>query len=194
MMRRFRMLLPPDWVLVFFGVSCVLALLPGLFMGQRFGVVPPQARRPPQLVLGASLILYGVYRVLAFHPAYRAQYRRWLELTPWRWPGPLPVGPIQIVWEDVLIVASLAAIASSVVGLSPAGAVALFLGGYLAAIAPTFWVTGIRAFGYATLFLLASAFGAARRPEVSLVFAVVDYAIARVGLLTPADSTELTAC
>jgi hypothetical protein len=182
MMRRFRMLLPPDWVLVFFGLSCFLALLPGILVGRRVGAVPPDAARPPQLVIGASLLLYGVYRVISFHPAYRKNYRQWLERTPWQWPRPLPVGPVQIVWEDAVIVGGLGCVVAAVAHFSLAGAATLFLAGYLAAIAPTFWMTGLKGFGYATLFILAAALALARTPERSLGIVLADSALARLAL------------
>jgi hypothetical protein len=62
-----------------------------------FASVPPIA-----LVLGA--IAYGFYRVGAFHPLVRDGYYEWLQQTPWTHPKPLPLGPVHLAWQDVVLV------------------------------------------------------------------------------------------
>ena len=65
----------------------------------------PAARlpiRPGRCCLIAGAVLLGFYRVIAFHPYFRADYLRWLKSTPWTVRKPLPVGPVELVPEDGL--------------------------------------------------------------------------------------------
>lgn len=50
---------------------------------------------------------YGIYRVVAFHPAANAEYRAWLKLTPWSAEKPLPAGPLQLVPQDLIVICLL---------------------------------------------------------------------------------------
>jgi hypothetical protein len=54
--------------------------------------------------LSALAFLYGISRVIAFHPAASEKYRQWLALTPWTSQRPLPLGPIHPVWQDAVLV------------------------------------------------------------------------------------------
>lgn len=46
---------------------------------------------------------YGAYRVTEFHPILNKPYGRWLATTPWKFPAPLPFGPIHLVWQDAVV-------------------------------------------------------------------------------------------
>ena len=59
--------------------------------------------RPDSPGRGASTASPGV----AFHPFFRDDYRTWLESDPLDRPKPLPVGPVELVWEDGLVVGAL---------------------------------------------------------------------------------------
>jgi len=50
---------------------------------------------------------YGIYRIVAFHPAANAEYRAWLKLTPWSAEKPLPAGPLQLVPQDLVVICLL---------------------------------------------------------------------------------------
>ena len=55
-----------------------------------------------------SLIAYGMFRVIAFHPMFLREYSTWLERTPWK-PGlPLPLGPVHLNWPDLLVAGGMA--------------------------------------------------------------------------------------
>jgi hypothetical protein len=56
---------------------------------------------PAPLVAGA--FAYGLYRVRAFHPVMRLEYRTWLGQTPWNYTRPLPDGPVHLIWQDVIL-------------------------------------------------------------------------------------------
>jgi hypothetical protein len=57
-------------------------------------------------------IVFGVYRGIYFHPATNSPYAKWLVQTPWRYPMPLPLGPLHLVPQDAAIVAVLMAVAA----------------------------------------------------------------------------------
>jgi len=50
---------------------------------------------------------YGGLRVATSHPHYNNKYAAWLATSPWTYGKPLPLGPIRLVWEDLLVVAFL---------------------------------------------------------------------------------------
>lgn len=58
----------------------------------------------PSIHLASVLLvafLYGGYRGVAFHPLRNRRYGLWLAQTPWKFSMPLPLGPIELVWQDV---------------------------------------------------------------------------------------------
>jgi hypothetical protein len=46
-----------------------------------------------------------LFRGIAFHPASREEYWSWLARTPWRYPKPLPYGPVHVVAQDLFVLA-----------------------------------------------------------------------------------------
>ena len=62
-------------------------------------------------VLGFAAAAYAFFRVWRFHPLCNPAYSAWLELSPWTAKKPLPLGPIHLVWQDVIVVGALAALA-----------------------------------------------------------------------------------
>jgi hypothetical protein len=131
------------------------------------------------LILG--LLIYGNYRVGAFHPFYRAGYRKWLETTPWNWRKPLPVGPVYPVLEDVFIIAVISAPGWYFGDFEPASTYSIALGSYLIALAGTFPATGAWGFHIPIAFLIGLAVRLWRMPDwtyssailLALVFGLV---------------------
>lgn len=155
-LRRFRLLLPPSSYLVLYVAMYLLANLPVMIAaGNGGGPLPDRASYGRTAVLVFGLIAYGAYRAFAFHPLFRAGYRKWLETTPWDWRKPLPVGPVRPVWEDVAIVSAMSAPAWYFGELAPPfGSFALALGGYLMALGLSFGATGAWGFQYAVWFVV----------------------------------------
>ncbi len=56
------------------------------------------------LVLAAA---YGLFRGRRPHPLNHSSYGTWLAQTPWRWGQPPPLGPIQLVWQDAVVLGSM---------------------------------------------------------------------------------------
>src|SRR5437867_2383985 len=69
--------------------------------------IPFQALQTPfhisLTVLWLAAGAYGAYRVFAFHP-YDKSYGSWLATTPWSNRKPLPLGPVHLAIQDVLMV------------------------------------------------------------------------------------------
>jgi len=59
------------------------------------------------LIAVLCTIIYGGYRVGHFHPLVNKKYGQWLAMTPWSYGKPLPLGPVRIVWEDLIVLAVL---------------------------------------------------------------------------------------
>jgi hypothetical protein len=58
------------------------------------------------------VLAYGIYRGSLFHPVANKTYGTWLAQTPWKYPEPLPYGPVQLVWQDAALVALSTALAA----------------------------------------------------------------------------------
>jgi hypothetical protein len=103
MRRWLRLTLPPDsWLGIF-----ALAYLALEFLPNALGV----NTHAGDGVVNVALIAYAAYRVVAFHPIFLPDYRNWLATTPWTSRLPLPVGPVHLVPQDVIIVGLVAGLA-----------------------------------------------------------------------------------
>ncbi|MCH7687566.1 MAG: hypothetical protein IH899_12945, partial [Planctomycetes bacterium] len=101
--------LPPTWVLgvflLLYGVLLAIALVdPGVW---RHGRILQRHHMLPLWFLFIAAVGYGIFRGVAFNPARRPGYREWLQTTPWQHPQPLPLGPIHLVWQDLLLLGLL---------------------------------------------------------------------------------------
>jgi hypothetical protein len=182
---RFRMLLPPAPLIVVYAFIYFIASLPAIIMAQRMGAaaVDPHARRLPVVVHLGGMLIYGIYRAVAFHPFFRPGYRKWLETTPWRWGKPLPVGPAHPVVEDAVIVAAAGLPAWLLGDAQPIASYAVALVGYLVPLSSTFAKTGAWGFQFPILFGLGLALLLCRdRPAYYGAAVLASYLIAMVGL------------
>ena len=82
---------------------------------------------------------FALFRASAFHPVQSKPYRDWLKTSPWH-PGlSLPLGPITLVWQDVVFVAALGAVACIRHHWDPAGIITIFGVAYtISALLPLF--------------------------------------------------------
>ncbi|MCK4886429.1 MAG: hypothetical protein KAS96_03515 [Planctomycetes bacterium] len=53
-------------------------------------------------ILIIASIFYGIYRAVYFNPYIRTNYRQWLALTPWSPDKSLPLGPLHLIWADLI--------------------------------------------------------------------------------------------
>ena len=151
MIARLRIILPPLPVIILFGVIYLMLEVPVLIAQWRWGGPPPLAR-PGLAVVSFAAAAYGVYRVVAFHPFYRPDYRTWLAHTPWTVAKSLPVGPVAFVWEDLVVLAGFVLLTLAQPLLDPVRLASFCLLAYLVALALTLWPTGAGVFGYAVAF------------------------------------------
>ena len=128
MNSRLRMILPPIRFVIGFMVLYVLLEGTIVFLVWKAGALRLDIPfRPGRFLVLNAALAYGGYRVLAFHPLYRAGYWAWLERTPWISPRPLPLGPVAIVLEDSAVLGVLTALAATQPDLHPAHVVVLAL-------------------------------------------------------------------
>lgn len=81
---------------------------------------------------------YGIGRVAAFHPLLNKPYGRWLATTPWMYPNSLPLGPLQLVRQDAVVLGILLALSLLPPWDNPlliAAVPLAFLAGYCTALA-----------------------------------------------------------
>src|SRR5262249_39312255 len=102
------------------------------------------------LLLHVGALIYAAYRVFSFHPAFNAAYHTWLATTPWTSRHPLPVGPLHLVVQDLLVLLFLAGLAwMRHPDVSPQGLILEFLFIYELSLAVSFAVLKMPWFGYA---------------------------------------------
>jgi hypothetical protein len=85
---------------------------------------------------------YGVLRVILHHPLFNAEYRDFLAMSPWQRSKPLPLGPVRLAYQDLVVVVLLAVVMSVQNRLPLALPLVGFLVGYLMALGATLWRTG----------------------------------------------------
>src|SRR5947209_2936166 len=107
MIRWLRVVLPPWWVLLPAGMIYAGYEAFFLCLGWLLGTPYYAAQEGEKSLLGLFgfyAFLYAIYRVWTFHPALRPDYYQWLRGTPWTSRKPLPLGPVHVVGQDVLLV------------------------------------------------------------------------------------------
>ncbi len=188
MIDRWMRVVLPWWWQGLMAVGAIRAICATLLLcaaGWDWGVFDGDlVRRNSLVIFGLFPGIYAVYRVVAFHPLTRVGYARWLRSTPWTRRQPLPLGPIHLVGQDVVIVGAMALLA----GIGDRGwEIALFVGQvftacYLLALGVCLAGTGERGFAYATGFGLGLAVRLWQGAPLSLAAAGATYAVAWVGL------------
>ena len=184
-----RVVLPPMWVIV------LLAIVYGLINAVHFGSELFGFRANSHdfhelclMLISFAALAYGVFRAIVFHPFWRLAYREWLLGTPWEHPQPLPLGPVHLVWQDLVVVGTLALLVTLHSNLSAsdhfavAALIFTFLLAYLIPLTPTFTMEGSQHFGYAIAFGLALVIRTMSFVWLSLPIAVAVYLLAWVGL------------
>lgn len=181
--RWIRVVLPPRWAI---GIALVLYLIPEAwyFWWQWWVGLPgagEELLRFRDALAGAICAGYGAFRVLAFHPALRPAYRRWLELAPWTSRKPLPLGPIHLVAQDIVVLAIVLLLlhdSQTRFVFVPAA----FLGSYLVVLCLSLMLTDVWKVGYVLAFGLGLVVRLGNLPAVSLCLLAALYAVAYFGL------------
>ena len=102
-------------------------------------------------VLLLTATVYGLFRVWAFHPACRRSYREFLLSTPWTRDQPLPLGPVQLVMQDAIVIGVLFLLGSYLPFLPPSYLVVAACTSYLLALSATLAAARLWIFAYAVV-------------------------------------------
>ena len=139
----FRLVWPPAWMLATAAICWALIELAYFYIRFMYGA----GDGAPGLLVQRDAIFvgccgaFGMFRVLGFHPLFQDGYRRWLGLTPWRVGKPLPLGPIHLQVQDLLLIAAPLALLHDR-QLSIAAGPTAFLMTYLAFLCMSLWLLG----------------------------------------------------
>src|SRR5260370_9645796 len=104
MKRWLRVVLPPTGWLITSAMASGIAVAVLLYCEWHLGQDLSTERRNCFLLLGCGVIGYAAHRVQTFHPVFQSEYRDWLVTTPWTSRKALPLGPVQLVLQDGMIV------------------------------------------------------------------------------------------
>lgn len=183
MIGRLRHVVPVQgivgWVLVY------LLLESMCYLPDR-GVRPPGAELRLHtiawLILRVGVVSCAAARILATHPYFQTDYRRWLEQTPWTVDRALPQGPVHLVWEDGVVLGGLIALHWMLPFPGSIKLVSLFLIVQVLILSWTFFATGVATFGYLVLFGVGLAIRFWLSPWECFAVAAATYLVAYEGL------------
>jgi hypothetical protein len=176
-----RVVLPVEsMVLVFFGILGCFYLL-ALFRSKFDFFDAWESLDALRIMLTwCTAGVYGFFRGTYFHPVENRAYGRWLKLSPWRHPDPLPLGPLHLVWQDALIVALLTAFFPREL-FSVLSVPSLFLVAYSYAISYSHWKVGIDWVAFINAILGGTLLLVIVNSIAVLVVALLTYAVAQFG-------------
>ncbi len=127
-------------------------------------------------------VLFAFWRVFAFHPITRWEYRQWLQQTPWTPDKPLPMSPIRPGYIDVLLVAVLCMMAGDELPLSRFAPIFAYLVALIVATCVVSGFTRQRVTVYLLLFGLGLAVRLAPGPIGPLLVLVALFPLVLLGL------------
>jgi hypothetical protein len=186
MIRRvlsgFRVVAPPGWPVILFLLVFAATEGPILYLERQVGQPLPLPFRPGRWCLFGGAVLVARYRVVAFHPFFRDDYLRWLKSTPWTVGKPLPVGPVELVPQDVVAVGGLMLLSLVQPETESIEVLNAFLFAHQLGVVSTFWKTGVPGFGYVGLLLLGFVPRLWESPWVDLGVLAATYLLVHEGL------------
>ncbi|HJN09805.1 MAG: hypothetical protein QGH33_06430 [Pirellulaceae bacterium] len=155
--RWLRRVYPPWWavglVLAFYALFELVAW--GWFWWGRSLGLQPEPLTEVLIVRDQFMLMaagaYAVFRIAFFHPLFRSGYRRWLEQTPWTTEKPLPLGPIHMVVQDLLMLGMMRLLLHDF-QLDETALPQTFLFAYLIVAVAALWGTGERNLAYFVVF------------------------------------------
>jgi hypothetical protein len=180
---RFRRIAPNRWAIFVLGLLFLLVEGGCRYLESKNIPVAVNWRfRPAHALLVIATVLYGVARAVATHPIWNPGYQIWLESTPWVSRKPLPMGPVELVWEDGLILGPLLLLSALLPEPRSMQLICAFLLRHLLILTATLFLTRAWAIAYASAFALGLAVWLWRQPLVCLVASTLVYLMAYDGL------------
>jgi hypothetical protein len=153
MIRWLRIVSPPLGRLIFFALVYGSAAGGSLALHRRFGFNFGVAHeRVATQILIFGTLGYALWRTLAFHPLFVPGYESWLAATPWTSRQPLPMGPVHLVLQDVVLLGAVVGFAWLTGDVVALYVPQLFLAIYLLVLSISLFRTGFWPWGYAVLF------------------------------------------
>ncbi|HEY3395779.1 MAG TPA: hypothetical protein VGK58_23960 [Lacipirellulaceae bacterium] len=176
-----RVVLPADWtILVFFGLfgSAYLFAYVRSWLGDSDAWDSLDEFRI--MLIWCTAVAYSLFRATYFNPVENLPYGRWLKASSWRHLEALPLGPIQLVWQDVVIIGvSTALLPRGVVSLLSVAT--LFLVAYSLTLSYSHWKVAINRSALISSFLGGVLILVIRSPIALLLVAALMYAVAYLG-------------
>ncbi|MGI9455742.1 MAG: hypothetical protein ACR2NU_04225, partial [Aeoliella sp.] len=129
----------------------------------------------------ALAAMYGFWRVVGFHPLFLPEYRKWLANTPWRSSKALPLKPIGVVWQDVvvLIIIALPGLGDPIVRLITAS---MFVAVVTLGWTLVNWLMRRYQFVYASFTLLSAASLSISMPSLAFAMLTIACTVAYLGV------------
>jgi hypothetical protein len=154
-LRQMRLVLPPNWIIAAWVACWWSAEAFRWYLPWRYGLAEEldAATQIRDVCLLMASGWYGLCRAYGKHPYFNSDYRHWLELTPWTVAKPLPLGPLQLAWQDAIVLGLLALAMYDPIW-SRSQLVTAWLLGYGLLIANSLWTLGFWRHGCGVLFLL----------------------------------------
>ncbi|UCD27931.1 MAG: hypothetical protein JSV03_12625 [Planctomycetota bacterium] len=152
MISWMRRVLPPTWTIWLFIFLYALAWTPQLLM-LMLGLPSDSALAKPRFVfLLLASGLYGIHRVFAFHPILRPEYYKWLKTTPWSRRQPLPVGPVHLISQDLVVILIIHVLGMENPHIEPAYIPLVFMTLYLVSLSSVLAISKIYRHAYGLAF------------------------------------------
>jgi len=197
MIQAMRRVLPPTWVLAMLVPFYLLLFAPALLRYALESCWEDELLQIPQRFVLLGCAAYGLYRVLAFHPAFRPTYKQWLQASPWTARLPLPLGPIHLAWQDGIVLLAAEILLWKTPTIPATYPALVMLVPYLIVLACLLLITGLPRTGCCILLGLGALVHLAEHPGWALVMTVGIYLVAYVALrrslqLFPWDQAKLS--
>ncbi len=182
-LSRLRQIAPdPGWLIIFGVFFLSFEGVTRYFESKNIPIFTNLPFRPGYIVLLIASAQYGLRRAVEFHPIWSEGYRTWLGSTPWNSRKPLPMGPVELVWEDGLVLGSIILLSATLPLPRSMHLLCAFLLCHLLGLTVTLWLTRSRAIGYVTAFGLGLAVWLWDQPVACLAASTVVYLVGYEGL------------
>jgi hypothetical protein len=187
MIRWLPIVWPPWWSLLiaaFFyaAIECHLLIQEWLLRRPFISMHDAEVQKLLGITIGFVTFVYTVYRVAAFHPLLRPDYTQWLKATPWTARKRLPLGPVHLVWQDLILVTIVVVVCWPRLQERALMIAQFFVVVYAAILGLFHGFTCAKSWGYAVGFGVGAMVLCALNPWVFPLVAAVTYIIAYLGL------------